>query len=76
MKDLKRICPKCSREIDYLRSDTPRNLIQHLSLDTQGDIQYENVDFGLDEDSTYYCPECGRFLFSEEEEAIAFLKGK
>lgn len=77
MKDLKRICPKCSREIDYLVSDSASTFVQYLSLDIQGDVQYENKDFDFNysEDSTYYCPECGKILFNEEEKAIAFLKG-
>lgn len=57
-------------------SDSSGTLVQHLSLDTQGDAQYKNIDFEFEEDFTYYCPECVRTLFSKEEEAITFLKGE
>ena len=71
-----RICPKCKRGINYLTSITTGTLVQYLSLDTQGDAQFESGEFESNEIIKYCCPDCEEVLFTNEEEVIAFLKGE
>ena len=72
-----RTCPECNREITSLRNTVTGSLEYYLSLDTQGDTQYEEREFQPDiENNDYCCPKCHKVLFTSEEEAIAFLKGE
>ena len=73
---MKRVCPKCKKEITYLTSTTPGILLHYLSIDTQGDVQFEVGEFESGDAVVYDCPECGEVLFTNEEEVIAFLKGE
>ena len=66
-----RICPKCNKEITSLRNIVTGSMEYYLSLNAQGDIQYETG-----ETDEYRCPECDEVLFTSETEAIAFLKGE
>jgi predicted RNA-binding Zn-ribbon protein involved in translation (DUF1610 family) len=71
-------CPKCGKEIDFLKNYQNYATIEYnLSLDSRGEPQYEYVDTLLfADDNVFACPECGEDLFSTEEDALAFLKGK
>jgi len=66
-------CPRCGEEIDYLRNwqsgETEYRLFSNGT--------YEGEDFVEDNKvNDYECPECSEVLFTDEEKAIAFLKGK
>jgi transcription initiation factor IIE alpha subunit len=70
-------CPKCGKEIDFLKNyESNATLEYNLSLDIEGEPQYEYVDTLFAGDSVFACPECGEDLFSNEEDAVAFLQGK
>jgi len=72
-------CPKCGKEIDYLRDFSPVWQEYKMIIDENGDAHYEFVDDSLPIDTIddeYECPECGEVLFTDEEEAVKFLKGE
>jgi len=71
-------CPKCGKEIDYLRDFSPVWQEYKLTIDKNGDADYEFVDntTSMDFGDIYECPECGEVLFTDEEEAVKFLRGK
>jgi len=65
-------CPECSQDISYLEDHPPVGTIFELSINEEGEPQYDEVGTGGDDE--YKCPECGEVLFTNEEEAIKFLK--
>ena len=68
-------CPKCGKEIDYLREFMSEEF--KLTVDENGYVHYDLVDASvLNRGDEYKCPECGEVLFTDEEEAVKFLKGK
>lgn len=71
-------CPICNEEIDSLSHIVLGTIEYRMSLDIQGDIQYETYEFEPDGNSLsyYWCPECNSALFHKESEAVAFLKGE
>jgi len=71
-------CPKCGKEIDYLRDFSPMWQEFKMTIDKIGDAHYELVDNStpMDRDDEYICPECGEVLFTDEEEAVKFLEGE
>ncbi len=71
-----RPCPRCNEKIDYLVSTVSGVMMQYLSINKQGDVQYEVGEFEPNEDTIYYCPACGNEIPFIEKEAIAFLKGE
>lgn len=72
-----RICPKCDKEITSLRNIITGSIEYHLSLDIQGDVDYETREFHPDGDiDEHRCPECDEILFTSDTKAIAFLKGE
>lgn len=71
------ICPQCNVEIDSLRNIQTGTTEYRLSLDVQGDIQYETREFEPDADvNEYWYPECEAILFTNELKAIDFLEGE
>lgn len=70
-------CPLCKEEIDSLSHIVTGTIEYRMSLDIQGDIQYETYEFEPDGNSIshYKCPDCSSVLFDKESEAVAFLKG-
>ncbi len=70
-------CPICNREIDRLELTAGGVMFYHLSLDVDGDVQWEERNFvSEDQMREFECPECEAVLFHKESEAIAFLKGE
>jgi len=72
-------CPKCGKEIDYLVDYSPAWQKYEMRIDKNGDAHYEFVDDSLPIDTIddeYECPECSEVLFTDEEEAVKFLKGE
>lgn len=71
-------CPICKEEIDSLSHSVIGTIEYRMSLDVQGDVQYETYKFEPDGDSLshYGCSKCNSALFYKESEAIAFLKGE
>jgi predicted RNA-binding Zn-ribbon protein involved in translation (DUF1610 family) len=64
-------CPKCGKEIDHLHYHVKE--LARADFDEGGN--YWNWDI-LDTDYDtveYCCPECGGVLFTNEDEALAFL---
>ena len=67
-------CPKCGKEIDHLRSFLP---IYDLTVDENGKKHYEFIeDSPVAIKEHYTCPECRTVLFTDEEEAVKFLRGE
>ena len=70
-------CPKCGKEISYLIFDGCERMSATVELNSVGMVDYTGWDsFGFDEDSKYKCPECRETLFTDEEDAGAFLRGE
>lgn len=69
-------CPKCNEKIDYLKNYQSGECLCELSI-LNDEQQYEEKGFQPDNQvNEYECPECSKVLFTDEEKAIAFLKGK
>jgi len=71
-------CPKCGKEIDYLWNYSAVWEEYKLTIGRDGYEQYEFIDDsapvdGIDDE--YVCPECHEVLFTDEEDAVNFLKG-
>ena len=71
-------CPKCGKEIVYLRDFSPVWQEYRITVDENGDVHYEFIDNSdpMDTGDEYECPECGEVLFTDEEEAVKFLRGE
>lgn len=71
-------CPKCGEDIGYLRDFSPTWREFRLTIGENGLADYEDVgnDCSMDsKEDEYGCPKCGQILFTNEEEALNFLKG-
>jgi len=67
-------CPKCGAEIDYLLNYCMKTVTFIVEL-TDGDLDYIKEDEYPDStENRYMCPVCGRELFTNEEDAKAFLR--
>lgn len=65
-------CPECKADIKYL--DNYQSGKTGYKMDAEGD--YDFVGFEPDcEVNDWDCPECTKTLFTDEQEAIDFLKG-
>ena len=62
-------CPKCGKEIDYLHYW--ENALNTAKFDGE---HYHDWDTVETYEYGYECPECGFPLFSNEDDAIKFLK--
>jgi predicted RNA-binding Zn-ribbon protein involved in translation (DUF1610 family) len=74
-------CPNCGKEIDFLKNYVSNATDEfNFSLNDKGKPVYEYVDTlamsESEDDNIYACPECGQTLFTNEKDAIEFLKGK
>lgn len=68
-----RICPKCNKEIIFLKNIETGTIEHYLNLDIQGHIQYETREFESDSViDQYCCPKCNEILLTSETEAINF----
>lgn len=66
-------CPKCGAEIDYL--DNWESGAMRYRLHPDGG--YEGQDFCADgKTNEFECPECQKVLFTNETDALKFLKGE
>ena len=69
------ICPKCKKEIDSLNNFQSGEAHYHLWINGNSP-HYEEKEFQPDNKvNDYECPECSEVLFTDEDKAIAFLKG-
>ena len=67
-------CPKCGKEIDRLRSFLP---IYDLTVDENGKEHYEFINYSpVAIKEHYICLKCRAVLFTDEEDAIKFLRGE
>jgi hypothetical protein len=67
-------CPKCKKEIDYLKYYEPREAYYHFRV-RQSLADYEMIELlDLDEVGDFECPECSEVLFNDEAEAEKFLR--
>lgn len=71
-------CPECKKDIEFLKHFS-KELVEYdfafnSPEDTQPDYtcirRYPEIAI----DGTWECPECGKVLFTDEEEATTFLK--
>jgi hypothetical protein len=71
-------CPKCGKEIECLINVQSGYNYYRFELDDEGVASYESEDDFQTTDvvNDYCCDECNQVLFTDEEEAIEFLKGK
>jgi len=72
-------CPKCGKEIDYLRDFSPVWCEYNLRIGENGEEYYEFVDDSLPMDNIndeYECPECSEVLFKNHDDAVKFLRGE
>ena len=69
-------CPKCGAEIDHLINWSEAEQKFILRLTEKGTPNYEYVDTVPKDRNEYECPKCHEVLFTDEEEAIKFLRGK
>ena len=70
------ICPKCKEIIEYLSYSSCNYRGGTISIDEKGFEEYEedgNLDL-INQDITFNCPECNEELFTDDDEAISFLK--
>ena len=65
-------CPKCGTEIDYLYNLESGDMEYRFNPDGS----YEGMEFATDGGrNEYECPECRKTLFTNETDALEFLKG-
>lgn len=70
------ICKKCKEEIKYLDVAFVKHHSGILEIDPDGSERYEEESAIQDwEEEEYSCPDCGEILFTNDSEAIDFLKG-
>ena len=70
-------CPKCGKEISYLKEWDRGWEGFELRVDGEGIANYEKMgDFVYGDEVQYDCPECHETLFYREDDAIKFLSGK
>jgi len=67
-------CPKCGKEIDYLRNYSQSTGHFIVTLTKNGFLDYEHDSDSDYDTGVFCCPECDEELFSTEKEALAFLK--
>lgn len=68
-------CPKCGETIEYLKNYAPGTTVYNVSLVGE-ELNYVKDDVISGEDGEYVCPSCGIELATDEEGALAFLKGE
>lgn len=68
------ICPKCSKEIDCLCTETTSTTGAYLDAD--GNLNLDDDLMRCAENNEFRCPECNEALFSpqEQSEAVEFLQ--
>ncbi len=72
----KPVCPKCKKELTYLRNSTSCLVASEFSLNGVGEPFYYHMDYrNTLEDGDYNCPNCGDCLAENEQEATEVLRG-
>ncbi len=69
-------CPKCKNPISFLFEYEEAEVRYKVHLDIDGLPHSHQHDVFRGKSMGYECPECGKGLFDEEPEAIAFLRGE
>jgi predicted RNA-binding Zn-ribbon protein involved in translation (DUF1610 family) len=64
-------CPKCGREINHLGVEFITKYYSTYDKDGNFGEEYEG-----DTEVIFYCPECHRTLFFDEDDAYDFLNGE
>lgn len=67
-------CPHCGEEVDYLIAFYSVRERAEFSLFC-GEPVYESIEFVGFGESEYSCPGCGKLLFTDEKDAVEFLRG-
>jgi len=71
------ICPKCNKKIDRLVSIQSGYGLWEVKIDKDREIEYKWIEFTPNDSiNGFDCPECGKTLFTESEEARKFLTSK
>lgn len=68
-------CPKCGKDIDCLTYTAKETSYGDFRVLKEGWGEYEETENEFDV-SAWFCPECVEQLFTEEADAIQFLKGE
>ncbi len=66
-------CPECGAEISCLNAPAVIKQMHVLTADGET-LHEEGIDPEFPEISGYECPECDAQLFTDEDEAIKFLR--
>lgn len=66
------ICPKCKKEIDYLRFSARVEHFGNFRINESG-IDQDTNDWGDWDNIELACPECNETLFTDEDKAEKFL---
>jgi len=71
-------CPSCGVNTSYLVHYVNLPPRESLFCLVEGKPRYEPMEKKIEDDAIdeYQCPECSTTLFTEEEAAVAFLKGE
>lgn len=69
-------CPKCGEELKFLRNYSKAEEVFIFTVDEGGKPDYEHLDVIPGSDNDWECPECKKVLFTDEEKATEFLKGR
>lgn len=73
-------CPKCKKEIEALtniQSGWNRYILHLVKSGKNCFPDYDFKEFETDNNvNEYYCPRCDELLFTNEDKAINFLKGR
>lgn len=72
-------CPKCGKEIDYLKDYFPVWQEYNMRINENGEEYYEFVDDSIPMDEMndeFECPECCEILFRNHDDAVKFLRGE
>ena len=76
-KEVKMYCPMCHERLDFI-VERESVVESHAMMLDQGYIVYES--YGESEAAgdflAYACPECFKTLFTDREDAVAFLRGQ
>ena len=76
MKDKCLICPNCKEEINGLVSFESGENKKNVYIDNNKLEWNEEYFYDDGKVNDYECPECNEVLFTNEEEAISFLKNE
>ena len=68
-------CPKCNKEIDWLKNYQSGEMYYMFSDNNPN--YYEEQEFQSDyKVNDYECPMCSETLFTDEDKALKFLRGE